>query len=214
MKKLNSEKSLVTRVMQFFIFVVVVFVIFILIGMNLWGGGLYLACPFVLLIIVPIFGVITLLVYKLNLKKKEYKKGKKFFYRLIPETAVIILFCVLIVYGQLVINHPLKGCWYCEETGQMIQIHSYIDEGGNHMWVQYQMDVYSSYKYDIFSKEIIITGFDDATGSSFKLKLKAEVIDGKLHFNFIESSDGKVRLDDMVLTKIGEVTCPLGYPNN
>ena len=46
---------------------------------------------------------------------------------------LIIIFCILFVYLEITVNHPLKGSWYCEETDQYVHFNSYFDEGGDHI---------------------------------------------------------------------------------
>ena len=128
---------------------------------------------------------------------------KKIIKSLIPEIIVIIIFCILFFYMEITVNHPLEGAWYCEENDQYIQIQSYFDEGGDHIMINGRI---WNYDYDIFSKELTIAGYESLNYSdhyhSFTVKLKAQVIDEKLHLDFIESSDGVVRFDKMVLIRI------------
>ncbi|EMR74499.1 hypothetical protein MBGDF03_00808 [Thermoplasmatales archaeon SCGC AB-540-F20] len=128
---------------------------------------------------------------------------KKIIKRWIPEIVVIIIFCILFVYMEITVNHPLEGLWYCEDTEQYVEFSSYLDEGGNHLFFD---GYFWTYGYDIFSKELTIDGYESSNYSdhyhSFIVKLRAEVIDEKLYLDFIESSDGVVRFDKMVLTRI------------
>lgn len=107
---------------------------------------------------------------------------------------------------EITVNHPLEGEWYCEETDQTIQINSYFDEGGDHFTLYGGGAGHNiwNYDYNIFSKELTIIGFErlNYSYSDFTVKLNAEVIDEKLYLDFIESSDGVVRFDKMVLIRI------------